>query len=251
MYKILANTLFLGKDIHYLTECHSTNDIAMEKIKTRELAEGSVIITDSQIKGRGQRGNRWWSEPGKNLTFSLVLQPHFLNPTEQFNLNMVISLAVWEVLSDDLDGIKIKWPNDIYHIEKGKIGGILIENLINQKGMDYSIVGIGLNVNQEMNELPMATSFLSLTGKVWERWEIFKSLISKIEKYYLQLKQGNINELKNLYLEKLFRLNQWCSYDDGGEFKGKIIGINKEGKLIIEKKDGSLNHYGFKEVKYL
>jgi len=251
MYKILANTLFLGKDIHFLTECHSTNDLALEKVRSREVAEGSIVITDSQTKGRGQRGNQWWSEPGKNLTLSLVLQPYFLDTSEQFELNIIISLAVAELLSDYLYGIKIKWPNDLVHEEKGKIGGILIENIVNQRGIEYSVLGIGLNINQSFPELPKVTSFLSLTGREWDKWEIFKLLVSKIEKYYIKLKKGDKIDLRNQYLDRLFRLEQWCEYDDGQVFTGKIIGINREGKLIIEKKDRSLNHYGFKEVKYL
>jgi BirA family biotin operon repressor/biotin-[acetyl-CoA-carboxylase] ligase len=251
MYKILANTLFLGKDIHFLTECHSTNDLALEKVRSRDVAEGSIIITDSQTKGRGQRGNQWWTEPGKNLTLSLVLQPYFLDTSEQFELNIIISLAVAELLSDYLIGIKIKWPNDLVHEEKGKIGGILIENIVNQRGIEYSVLGIGLNINQNFSEFPKVTSFLSLTGREWDKWEIFKLLVSKIEKYYIKLKKGDKIDLRNQYLDRLFRMEQWCEYDDGQVFMGKIIGINREGKLIIEKKDGSLNHYGFKEVKYL
>jgi BirA family transcriptional regulator, biotin operon repressor / biotin---[acetyl-CoA-carboxylase] ligase len=251
MYKILANTLFLGKDIHFLTECHSTNDVALEKVRSREVAEGSIILTDSQTKGRGQRGNNWWSEPGKNLTFSLVLQPYFLDTSEQFELNIIVSLAVSELLSDYLYGIKIKWPNDLVHEDGGKIGGILIENIVNQRGIEYSVLGIGLNINQDFQDLPMATSFLSLTEREWDKWEIFNLLVLKFEKFYTKLKKGDKIDLRNQYLNKMYRLEQWSSYDDGQVFTGKIKGINKEGKLIIEKKDGCLNHYGFKEVKYL
>jgi BirA family biotin operon repressor/biotin-[acetyl-CoA-carboxylase] ligase len=85
----------------------------------------------------------------------------------------------------------------------------------------------------------------------WDRWEILKLIISKIEKYYIKLKNGDKSELRKFYLERLYKLEQWSSYDDGEVFIGKIKGINKEGKLIIEKTEGSLNYYGHKEVKYL
>lgn len=251
MYKILANTVFLGKDIHFLTECHSTNDLALEKIKKKELAEGSIIITDAQTKGRGQRGNRWWSEPGRNLTFSLVLSPSFLDPSEQFELNIAISLAVAETLSDYAKGIKVKWPNDIMHEVSGKIGGILIENILNQKGIEYAIVGIGLNVNQQMLALPSSTSLSDLTGREWDKWEIFKLLIHKIEQYYILLKKGQRRRLRELYLENMYRSGTLGLFNDGTDFQGKIIGIGETGKLIIEKMDGSHNHYAFKEVRYL
>ena len=135
MYKILANTVFLGKDIIYLTECHSTNDEALERLRRREISEGSIIFTDNQTKGRGQRGNVWLSQAGMNITFSLLLKPNFLIPSEQFYLNMIISLSVVELFLGYSDDMKIKWPNDILHQSDGKIGGILIENIINQKGI--------------------------------------------------------------------------------------------------------------------
>lgn len=251
MHKILANTVFLGKDIHFLTECHSTNDLALEKIRKKELAEGSIILADSQTKGRGQRGNRWWSEPNKNLTFSLVLQPYFLDPAEQFELNIAISLAVAETLSGYFPGILVKWPNDILQEEKGKLGGILIENILSHKGIEYAVVGIGLNINQSMKEIPFATSLLDLTGKEWDRWEIFKLLIGRIEKKYVLLKKGENKQLREQYVESLYRIQQTANYDDGQIFEGQIQGIDPLGKLIIKKTDGSFNHYGFKEVKYL
>lgn len=120
MHKILANTVFLGKDIIYMTECHSTNDVAAAKIKDGTAREGSIVLTDTQTKGRGQRGNRWYSEPGKNLTFSLVLAPTFMAPGAQFDLNRMVALAVKEALSRYSEGIKVKWPNDIVHKDGGK-----------------------------------------------------------------------------------------------------------------------------------
>jgi BirA family biotin operon repressor/biotin-[acetyl-CoA-carboxylase] ligase len=251
MYKILANTVFLGKDIHFLTECHSTNDLALEKIRKKELAEGSIIITDSQTRGRGQRGNVWWSEPKKNLTFSLVLKPYFLDPAEQFELNIAVSLAVIETIADYVPEIKVKWPNDMLHEDYGKIGGVLIENIINQKGIENAIIGIGLNINQNMGDIPFSTSLMDLTGREWDRWEIFRLLVQKIEKNYLLLKKGSKEELRIRYKQRMYRYSMTADYNDGEYFRGKIIDISPEGRLIIEKIDGSLNHYAFKEVKYL
>ncbi len=94
MYKILANTLFLGKDIHFLPDCHSTNDITLQAIRQKEVQEGSIFITNHQTRGKGQRGNTWETKPGENLTFSLVLQPRFLDLSEQFLLNIAISNAI-------------------------------------------------------------------------------------------------------------------------------------------------------------
>jgi BirA family biotin operon repressor/biotin-[acetyl-CoA-carboxylase] ligase len=252
MYKILANTVFLGKDVIYLTDCHSTNDEALERLRRREIAEGSIIITDNQTKGRGQRGNLWHSEPGMNITFSLLLQPNFLVPSEQFYLNMIISLSVVEVLSEYSSDFKIKWPNDILHQTDGKLGGILIENIINQKGIEYSVVGLGLNINQILFDLPReVTSLKLLTGQDFERWEIFRLLVAKIEKRYIALKKGDQKKIKSDYLSHLYGFEEWFPFDDGEFFEGKIIGIDENGKIGIEKRNGNVCFYGMKEVIFL
>lgn len=252
MHKILANTVFLGKDIIYLTECHSTNDIAAQKIKEGTAKEGSIIITDKQTKGRGQRGNRWFSEPEANLTFSLVLSPVFLDAMSHFELNRVVSLAVLDALSELVGGIKVKWPNDIVHEKEGKLGGILIENSITKKNIDTSIVGIGLNINQVDFPFPGPTSLAELSGQTFDRWEIMERILSSIEKRYLQLKRNDKESLHSDYWENLFRKNVLSDYEDEvGRFKGKIIGISSEGRLIVEKNNKELNHYAFKEVKFI
>ncbi|MFD2037681.1 biotin--[acetyl-CoA-carboxylase] ligase [Belliella marina] len=251
MYKILANTIFLGKDIISLPECHSTNDVAMTRIKSKEAAEGTIVITENQTKGKGQRGNVWKVQPEMNLTFSLVLSPNFLNPRDQFDLNIMVSMAIYEVLSDYAGGLKVKWPNDIVHENKGKLGGILIENIIGQRGIEFSVLGIGLNINQKLFDFPSATSIAKLSGLDVDKWEIFKLLIRKIELYYLELKKGDFKEVKKNYLKNLFRYQEWATYSDTEEFSGKITGLKEEGRLIIEKKDGSQNFYAFKEVVFL
>lgn len=250
MYKFLANTIFLGKDIISLTVCHSTNDLAMERVRTKVAVEGSIIISENQSKGRGQRGNHWQSEPGKNLTFSIILRPNFLDPTEQFDLNIVVSLAIWEVLAEYTKDLKVKWPNDLYHNTEGKIGGILIENSIGARGIDFSVVGIGLNINQKGFIIPNASSLANLSGLELDRWEIFKLVIQSLEKKYMLLKKGEMKSLRAAYSQNLYRFGQWKTYSDGEKFLGKIKGITREGKLIIEKENGLENHYGFKEVTF-
>ncbi|MCL6260401.1 biotin--[acetyl-CoA-carboxylase] ligase [Aquiflexum sp. TKW24L] len=251
MYKILANTVFLGKDVIFLTECHSTNDEVLERLRRREIAEGSMVITDNQTKGRGQRGNQWVSKPNMNITFSLLLQPNFLAPSEQFYLNMIISLAVVDLLGEYSADLKIKWPNDILHQSDGKLGGILIENIINQKGIEHSVIGIGLNVNQTVFELPKVTSLKLLTGQNVDRWELIRLLVAKIEKGYMALKKGEIKKIKSDYLSRLYRFEEWFYYDDGIIFEGKIKGIDENGKIIIEKRNGVVAFYGLKEVIFL
>lgn len=251
MHKILANTYFLGKNIIYLPECHSTNEEAYRRFKAGEAKEGSILITDRQTKGKGQRGNQWFSEPGMNLTFSLILTPGFLDASEQFGLNMAVALGIKDALSDYVPDIMVKWPNDIVHRLNGKLGGILIENSVSSQGIEVSVVGIGLNINQLHFPFPNATSLAVLAGAPMDMEEIFKVVITRIEKYYLLLKKGKEKTLRNLYQYHLFRFGELSTYNDGEDFTGQIIGISDQGKLIIEKNSRSIHHYSFKQVKFV
>jgi BirA family transcriptional regulator, biotin operon repressor / biotin---[acetyl-CoA-carboxylase] ligase len=235
MHKILANTIFLGKDIRFMTECHSTNGFAAELIQKGKAIEGTIVIAEKQTKGRGQRGNKWYSEPGKNLTFSLVLMPNFLDATEQFELNMAVSLGVHEAIGAYVKGTKIKWPNDFVHTDLGKVGGMLIENQVSNKGIDASIVGLGINVNQVSFPFPNASSLALVAGAPIDKEEFFKVMIKEIENYYLLLKKGQRKYIHSRYVDNLFRMDEWATFDDGQPFEGKIRGVTQEGKLMIEK----------------
>lgn len=250
MYKILANTVFLGKEIIYLTECHSTNEYAQQLLRQKEAGEGMIIFTDKQTKGKGQRGNRWWTEPGMNLTFSLILEPKFLRSNQQFDLNMVICLSIWELLNQYDPNFVIKWPNDILHKTHGKIAGVLIENSLQSQWMESSIVGIGLNVNQDMQIIPRALSLFNLTGQTYDLWVILEKLVQRIEWNYIRLKRGEIRLLRNSYLKNLLNYQQKQLFSDGEVFEGVIIGVGEDGKLLVDK-DGSVRSYGFKEIQYL
>ena len=164
MYKIYPKTLFVGQNIIYLPTCQSTNDETLQFLADGTAYEGDMVVTDGQTQGRGQRGNQWIAQSGQNLTFSLVLQPTFLLASEQFWLNMAVSLAVYDSLSPFIPaGLRIKWPNDIY-VNDRKMGGILIENALQGYNLAHSVVGIGLNINQTQLGYPTATSLLRKLG---------------------------------------------------------------------------------------
>jgi BirA family transcriptional regulator, biotin operon repressor / biotin---[acetyl-CoA-carboxylase] ligase len=251
MYKILANTLFLGKDITYLTECHSTNDLALEKIKERSIFEGSIIVTDSQTAGKGQRGNQWISEPFQNLTFSLVLRPVFITPDRQFTLSMAVSNALIDMLGQYGISAMVKWPNDIVSDDGKKLAGILIENTLTHKRIEYAVVGIGLNINQGAFGSIKATSIANLLGRTIDVEDVFSRTVHELEKYYLMLKSGRIDEAKNRYMQKLYRYQVWAKYQDEDIFDGKIEGIDIHGRLEVKKTTGELVAFGLKEIKFL
>ena len=130
-------------------ETTSTNDYLAQLCKESKAKEFYTVMADIQTKGKGQRGNSWESEAGKNLTFSIVLYPTALEAPKQFCLSMLAALACHEALDNYTNGFSIKWPNDIYWKDK-KIGGILIENELEGEYIVQSIIGIGLNINQEV-----------------------------------------------------------------------------------------------------
>lgn len=252
MYKILANTIFLGKDVHFLPDCHSTNDIALQIVRRGSASEGTIVISDHQIKGKGQRGNVWQSQAGLNLTFSLILKPNFLDITEQFSLNMCVSNGIKGLLDDYLSNVKVKWPNDIIVPGYGKIGGVLVENTFSGSNWEYSIVGIGLNINQKTFQNPRATSLALITENNFDLKELFRLLISRIEQSYILLKRGKLGEIKNQYLNHLYLRNQKSQFLSNGEtFHGEIKGVTSFGKLQIETEEGELKPFDLKEIVFL
>jgi len=249
----MSDTLFVGASHISLHSVDSTNTYAKELIGENKPPEGTLVTALEQTAGRGQSGSQWHTEPGMNLTASFILYPTFLSADKQFFLNMAVSLAVRE-LCEEVTGheIRIKWPNDIYHRDK-KLAGILIENTISGSQIASSVVGIGLNVNQTNfdPELPNPTSVKLITGHEAPIGEIIPKLNSYIEKYYLQLRQLHFNFLDKGYMVHLYRYHQTASYSRNGQvFRGEIIGVTKEGKLIIES-NGKELRFGMKEVEYL
>lgn len=254
MYNIQPNTLFTGKLIKYLPTCHSTNDIAVQMIQSENMVfEGTVIITDNQTAGRGQRGNTWEASSGENLTFSLILKPDFLKASNQFQLNVAISMGVFDFLSEFIDeNLSVKWSNDIYHGDK-KMGGILIENSLQGYQIGHSIIGIGLNINQlEFSNL-RATSLRNITQNPlkYDLSEILKRLLENLEKNYLKIKNNNYELLKIKYLSNLYRFQKYHYFKrNGQQFLGKIVEIDETGKLGIET-DGYVIYFDFKEVEFV
>ncbi|MFN4144353.1 MAG: biotin--[acetyl-CoA-carboxylase] ligase [Runella sp.] len=253
MYKIKSNTLFIGKNLIYLPSCQSTNDEAADLLRHGEAPEGTVVITDYQMAGRGQRGNQWQAQAGENLTFSLILRPRFLRAVEQFQLNMAVSLGVHEFLESCLGDSrtpKIKWPNDAY-IGQHKVGGILIENSLQGVHIEHSVVGIGLNVNQLYFEGSRATSLRLATGQAYDLPTLLGVLLEKLEKNYLLLRNKHVDMLKRRYLAQLFRYQEpqlFCQ--NNAPFVGTIVGVSPEGRLAVQIKQ-RLEYFDFKEISYV
>ena len=251
MYKILAKLPFETNHVHYLPSCHSTNEAVQDLLQT-DAPEGTIVITDDQINGKGQRGNVWISDPYQNLTFSLVLHPRFLEPNEQFLITIAVSMAIKETLDEYLPGeAKIKWPNDIYY-KNNKIAGLLIENVLRGSSFESCIVGIGLNVNQTAFTKDLRATSMKFEGvEGYNLNTVLNALIEHIAKYYFQLREDDSEPLRDQYHKSLLGLNEKRQFRDSkAEFTGVIEGTDAFGRLLIRCGDESLV-FQHKEVKML
>jgi BirA family biotin operon repressor/biotin-[acetyl-CoA-carboxylase] ligase len=251
LYKIPANTLFIGQKLIYVPECHSTSTLLNELNDKSDLPEGATVITDNQMAGRGQRGNSWKTEPGKNLTFSILLRPKFLEPRHQFQVSMMISLSLADAIGALTSlAVKLKWPNDLFVGDK-KVGGILIENQLQGASISASIVGIGLNVNQESFEHPGASSLLNITHKRLDLETVLHCILEKIEHNYLELRSARTTDLKRRYVNSLYRYLRPHQFVSNGEaFNGIIRDVDEHGRLCVET-EGGVRSFAFKEIGFV
>jgi len=246
--------LFVGQNLLTLKEVDSTNNFLKNLLtNSKPVPEGTVIMAETQYAGRGQQNNKWHAEPGKNLTFSLLLQPHFLDVTHQFDLNRAISMGVYDTLCTLLgNDLKIKWPNDIYYGDK-KLGGMLIENLLQGSRIKNSIIGIGLNINQDQfpDDAVNATSVKQILHKDYALIDILADICNNIEGWYLKLKAGKTDLLRDAYLSKLYWLNEEKRFKTAGqEFSGVITGVKHNGLLVVKHQDTETT-YNLKEIEFL
>ncbi|MCF6171076.1 MAG: biotin--[acetyl-CoA-carboxylase] ligase [Bacteroidales bacterium] len=234
----------------------STNRWMQDFVSREKAEEGFVIWAEEQSAGRGHGHNTWESELGKNLTFSLLLKPAFLPPSQQFLLTQIVSLAMADVLGNILpkEKVTIKWPNDIY-IGEQKAAGILVQNFIKGQSIDFSIVGIGLNVNQQhfFSDAPNPVSLVHFTGKPLDREKLLDSLLKQIGKHYGQAASPLLRkEVEKKYLSHLFRYRETSVFKVKGEaFKASISGIGKFGQLMLRHENGEEGLYDFKEVGFV
>ena len=234
----------------------STNQYLFDIVSNNNATEGLVINTENQINGKGQGNNKWESEAGKNLSFSLLLAPYFLAADKQFVITQIVSISILNICEKYLPDstIRIKWPNDIYVNDK-KIAGILIQNIIKGNSISNSVVGIGLNVNQSVfiSDAPNPISIIQLTGVDLDREKILKEILGEIEKNYSRLMAyPQTKWLNDNYIKHLYRFDQDCSFtDNNGSFTGRITGVNKFGQLEILKSNGEQPSYGYKEVEFM
>lgn len=247
--------LIIANNQIFLKEVDSTNTYLFDLVSKNKPLEGLVVYTDYQSQGRGQIGSNWESSKGQNILTSILLRPNFLDYSDIFSLNVITSLGVRAILEDALgreEGIKIKWPNDIY-VDGKKICGILIQNIFSGANTMDTVIGIGLNVNQIEFLTPNATSIHKILKKKVNIDIIRTGLYYYIEQYYNLLKihkTKNIHEQYESYLYQKDMVRRYQDVKTQEAFQGIILGVQRDGQLIIQKND-AIKKYSFKEVKYL
>lgn len=255
-----------GKDIPqpslpplaWLDETDSTNRYLARLCDAHpgNVPELATVIADYQTAGKGQRGNSWEAERGKNLLFSFVLYPTFMEASRQFALSQLVSLAIKEELAQQSTGFSIKWPNDIYWEER-KICGILVEHDLCGNRLARSVCGVGINVNQErfLGNAPNPVSLCQVTGRQHDRKQLLEGIVLRIGTYYQRLREDTTGHfaagLAARYTQSLFRRDGFHPYaDKRGTFRARLVRVETDGQLVLEDETGEVRRYWFKEVAY-
>lgn len=242
-------TEFVGHRIIYLESTDSTNEVA--KVQAQEGApEGTLVIAEEQVKGKGRRGRTWLAPRGTSLLFSVVFYPQLL-PQEAARLTMATSWAAAEAiaLTTGLD-CRLKWPNDIRIAEK-KAGGILTEAAFTEERIEYAVVGIGINVNWDPSSIPelrdTATSLSVALGREVPRVPLLRAMLAKLEEGYKKA-QGD-QDFHRLWAARLDTLHHEVEIDIGGYVvRGFAEDVDREGALLLRQSDGSLRRITVGEV---
>ncbi len=237
----------------FVKETASTNSYLKELNQKGKLTEGTIVITSHQSAGRGQMGTSWESEPNKNLTFSMILYPTKILINQQFILSQIVSLAIQQILQEEKEGFRIKWPNDIYFEDK-KICGILIENEIMGNHISSSVIGIGLNVNQTVftGNAPNPVSLTQITGKEHDLQVLLKKITGKIFQLYSEVKTSQTETIILQYKQHLYRNNGFYPFSDkNGKFMAEINDVRDNGLLVVKTDTGEVKTFSFKEICYL
>ena len=237
-----------------LNTIDSTNSFLKKLARTSTLENMTTVVTENQTSGRGQSSEKWKSKPFKNLTFSTLIHLRDFKVTNQTYLNFAVSLSIFNALVElDIPKVKIKWPNDILSGTK-KLCGILIENTIKGGLIHYSVVGIGLNVNQEEfpKELSSASSIKKIIGKEFDLNELLQSILKHLKKTSSLLENKNYEVLEKEYLNNLYKKNTPTMFKNAKSvlFMGIIKGVSSNGKLQIQLENDVIKEFGIKEISF-
>ena len=232
----------------------STNSYLKKIILEKDVSDYTIVTANFQTEGKGQLGYMWESEDSKNLLCSIYKKDLGIKVEDQFVLSMLVSLSIIRTLEKlNLPKLYIKWPNDIMSDNK-KICGILVENMVKQNSIKESVIGIGLNVNQDtFKNLPNATSIKKIKGAVFNIDELLNDLVNNIKKQFSDFNQSNIDLIFKEYEDVLYRMNIPSTFknSEGDVFTGFIKGVNNLGRLKVLLEDNLTKSYSIKDILLL
>lgn len=237
-----------------LNAIDSTNDYLKSLCREVVLDDGVVVVALHQTGGRGQTGTQWYFKPGKSLAFSVFRRFSGLKVTQQFAINCAVSIGLKKGL--DFLGIPdvwIKWPNDILAGGK-KVCGILIENQVQGSLVASSVIGVGVNVNNESFQgLPRAGSLASVAGKTFDIEQVLQEMVFFISSELNRVNPQEISGLQSDYENDLFRKNKISEFTDarGHHFKATIEGVSSMGQLCLKMENGVHRQFTLKELELL
>ena len=248
LVKANLQTKFLGREIEYYQRLGSTNVEAFELIDKGGIADGTMVITDHQFEGKGRQRRSWFASPGKAVTFSVILRPEI--STQQ---NGLLSLAVGVAVAEAVEKFgltpTLKWPNDI-RISGKKCGGALVETKVQRDSVEYAVVGIGLNVNESLNELPeelrySATTLSAEKGSPLQRELVVAWILNALERWIDAVKSGKSVSLRSAWQEKCDHLNKTVVFSNNGENRsGTFSGVGDDGAALIKTSDDEISLTG-------
>ena len=255
----------------FIDETHSTSSLLRETYDD-SLPHLFTIRTDFQTAGRGQAGNSWESEKGKNLLFSTLLRYPEVEAADQWRLSMLVAVAVREAitsilspLASRLSPITIKWPNDIYYNDQ-KLVGILIENTLSGRQIAYTIAGVGINVNQIkwLSDAPNPVSMMQITGEEYDVENLLNAFLEAIQRW----ETASTEQLREEYIKHLYRRTGWHPYLErevsvaptniqlsaqtaDGVFLAQWVDITPQGEWVLRLKSGEEKRYHFKQIRFV
>ncbi len=242
----------IGEPFFELHEVDSTNIYAIDKVQANLAAHGTAFFANRQFAGKGQRGKDWISENGSNIILSVVIDPSFLLINQQFALSVMAALAVFDFFSAYAgEETKIKWPNDLFWRDR-KAAGILIENHLQGNKWQYSILGVGININQTQFSplIKQAVSLKQITGKTYQPVVLAKEFCTCLEKRYRELKAGQLNEQLEEYNTHLYKKGETVRFKkDAIVFKAQVKLVNHHGEILL--KDGLQESFQFGEIAWI
>ncbi|OFX18922.1 MAG: biotin--[acetyl-CoA-carboxylase] ligase [Bacteroidetes bacterium GWA2_31_9] len=244
----------IGKQIIHLDSVDSTNNYMKDNLLSNSENEGLIVSCKNQTAGKGQNNNFWESESGKNITISFFIKPKdYIDISDQFKISVFVAVSVFEFINAHAsNNISIKWPNDIY-FENKKIAGILIEHSIELNKLESTLIGIGININQEVfkSNAPNPISLKNITNQTFDLDNLINQLAEILNTNLIILK-NNYKTLKDIYLKNLFHKNTFHKYIyKEKNIVAKIIDINNFGHLILETEDGTVIACDMNEIKHV